>query len=206
VNGPSGLDIVQLPLGAYQANCYLVAREGGAEAVVIDPGDTPELVADHLDRRGWTAAGVLVTHGHIDHLGGVAAVARDAGVDVWMPAGEADLLREHQHAPHAPEHLLEGGETVTLAGIEFAVTLVPGHSPASVAYHTDGHLFVGDVLFAGSVGRTDLAGGDMETLLGSIATLMRTYPPETIVLPGHGPVTTLGEERDRNPFLGPLRT
>ena len=156
--------------------------------------------------RGWTAAGVLVTHGHIDHLGGVAAVARESGVDVWMPAEEADLLREHEHAPHAPEHLLEGGETVTLAGIDFAVTLVPGHSPASVAFYADGHLFVGDVLFAGSVGRTDLTGGDMETLLESIATLMRAYPPETIVLPGHGPVTTLGEERDRNPFLGPLRT
>jgi hydroxyacylglutathione hydrolase len=204
VNGPSGLEIVQLPLGSYQANCYLVAREGGSEAAVIDPGDSPELVLAQLAERGWTAAGVLVTHGHIDHLGGVAAVARGAGVDVWMPAGEADLLREHP-APHAPEHLLEGGETVELAGIAFAVTLVPGHSPASVAYYADGHLFVGDVLFAGSVGRTDLAGGDMGTLLRSIDTLIRAYPPETIVLPGHGPVTTLGAEHRSNPFLGPLR-
>jgi hydroxyacylglutathione hydrolase len=205
VNGPTGLEIVQLPLGAYQANCYLVAREGAAEAVVIDPGDTPDRVMGQLEQRGWTAVGVLVTHGHIDHLGGVAAVAREAGVDVWMPAGEADLLREFPGASYAPEHLLDGGETVSLAGIDFAVTLVPGHSPASVAFHADGHLFVGDVLFAGSVGRTDLAGGDMGTLLESIATLMRAYPPETIVLSGHGPVTTLGEERDRNPFLGPLR-
>lgn len=205
MTGPSGLEIVQLPVGAYQANCYLVAREGGSGAVVIDPGDEPDAVQAELARRGWTAAGVLVTHGHIDHIGGVATVARAAGVDVWMPAGEADLLREHPAAPHAPEHLLEGGERVSLAGIEFAVTLVPGHSPASVAFGTDGHLFVGDVLFAGSVGRTDLAGGDMQTLLESIATLLRAYPPETIVLPGHGPVTTLGDERDTNPFLGPLR-
>ncbi|HEX2376383.1 MAG TPA: MBL fold metallo-hydrolase [Gaiellales bacterium] len=205
MTGPSGLEIVQLPVGAYQANCYLVAREGGSGAVVIDPGDEPDAVQAELARRGWTAAGVLVTHGHIDHIGGVATVARAAGVDVWMPAGEADLLREHPAAPHAPKHLLEGGERVSLAGIEFAVTLVPGHSPASVAFGTDGHLFVGDVLFAGSVGRTDLAGGDMQTLLESIATLLRAYPPETIVLPGHGPVTTLGDERDTNPFLGPLR-
>ena len=205
MSGPSGLEIVQLPLGAYRANCYLVAREGGADAAVIDPGDAPDFVLAQLANRGWTAAGVLVTHGHIDHLGGVAAVARDAGVDVWMPAGEADLLRELPGAPHAPEHLLEGGETLEMAGIEFTVTLVPGHSPASVAFGADGHLFVGDVLFAGSIGRTDLAGGDMGTLIESIATLMRAYPPETIVLPGHGPVTTLGEERERNPFLGPLR-
>jgi glyoxylase-like metal-dependent hydrolase (beta-lactamase superfamily II) len=123
-----------------------------------------------------------------------------------MPAAEADLLREFRGAPHSPEHLLDGGETVELAGIEFAVTLVPGHSPASVAYAADGHLFVGDVLFAGSVGRTDLDGGDMGTLLRSIATLIDAYPPETIVLPGHGPVTTLRDERDTNPFLGPLRS
>ncbi len=206
MTGPSGLEIVQLPLGAYQANCYLVAREGGSEAAVIDPGDAPELVLDQLAERGWTAAGVLVTHGHVDHLGGVAAVARDAGVDVWMPAAEADLLRELPGAPHAPEHLLEGGETVALAGISFAVTLVPGHSPASVAYGAEGHLFVGDVLFAGSIGRTDLTGGDMETLLRSIEALMRAHPPETVVLPGHGPVTTLAVERDSNPFLGSLRT
>jgi glyoxylase-like metal-dependent hydrolase (beta-lactamase superfamily II) len=205
VTGPLGLEIVQLPLGAYQANCYLVAWEGGAEAAVIDPGDTPELVLAQLAERGWRAAGILVTHGHIDHLGGVAAVARDAGVEVWMPAGEADLLREFPGAPYSPEHLLEGGETVELAGISFDVTPVPGHSPASVAYGVDGHLFVGDVLFAGSVGRTDLAGGDMQTLLRSIDRLIRAYPPETIVLPGHGPVTTLGAEHGSNPFLGPLR-
>lgn len=205
MSGPPGLEIVQLPLGAYQANCYLVAREGGADAAVIDPGDQPDLVRAQLAGRGWKAAGVLVTHGHVDHLGAVAEVAREAGVEVWMPAAEADLLRELPGASHSPEHLLGGGETVELAGIEFAVTLVPGHSPASVAYGAAGHLFAGDVLFAGSVGRTDLAGGDMQTLLQSIATLMRAYPPETVVLPGHGPVTTLGDERDRNPFLGPLR-
>ena len=205
MNGPTGLEIVQLPLGAYQANCYLVAREGAAEAVVIDPGDTPDRVMGQLEQRGWTAVGVLVTHGHIDHLGGVAAVAREAGVDVWMPAGEADLLREFPGASYAPEHLLDGGETVSLAGIDFAVTLVPGHSPASVAFHADGHLFVGDVLFAGSVGRTDLPGADWETLVDSIRMLSERFPPETMVYPGHGPPTTLGAELERNPFLTQLR-
>jgi hydroxyacylglutathione hydrolase len=201
VSGPSGLEIVQLPLGAYQANCYLVAREGGSEAAVIDPGDQPDLVQSQLDGRGWKAAGVLVTHGHIDHLGGVAAVARDAGVDVWMPAAEADLLREFAGAPHSPEHLLEGGETVGLAGIEFAVTMVPGHSPASVAYGTTGHLFVGDVLFAGSIGRTDLPGGSGEAMTRSLRDVVLPLPDDTLVLPGHGPSTTVARERAANPYL-----
>ena len=155
------LDIVQLPLGAYQTNCYLVAREGASDAVVVDPGDAPETVLAALAERGWTAAAVLVTHGHFDHLGAVKGVAEAAGVEVWMPRDEADELRTLAAAPHEPDHLLDGGETVSAAGIEFDTMSVPGHSSASIAYHADGHLFSGDVLFSGSVGRTDFAGGDM---------------------------------------------
>jgi hydroxyacylglutathione hydrolase len=199
------LDIVQLPLGAYQTNCYLVARKGASDAVVVDPGDDPRTVLSALAERGWTASAVLVTHGHFDHLGAVSGVAEASGIDVWMPRGEADALRTLAVAPHEPDHLLDGGETVSVAGIDFDTTAVPGHSPASIAYHADGHLFSGDVLFAGSVGRTDFAGGDMATLVASIARLMDAYPPDTVVLPGHGPVTTLGRERAQNPFLGVLR-
>jgi glyoxylase-like metal-dependent hydrolase (beta-lactamase superfamily II) len=199
------LDVVQIPLGAYRTNCYLAAREGASEAVVIDPGDEPERVLHQLDARGWRAAAVLVTHGHFDHLGAVSAVAEAAAVDVWMPRGEADDLRSFAGAAHEPDHLLDGGETVVAAGIEFSTMLVPGHSPAPIAYFAEGHLFAGDVLFAGSVGRTDLAGGDMDVLLASIRRLMDAYPPETIVLPGHGPLTTLARERAANPFLEALR-
>jgi glyoxylase-like metal-dependent hydrolase (beta-lactamase superfamily II) len=199
------LDIVQLPLGAYQTNCYLVAREGGSAAVVVDPGDAPDVVLAALAERGWTAAAVLVTHGHFDHLGAVNGVAGAAGVQVWVPRDEADDLRTLAAAPHEPDHLLDGGETVSVAGIEFDTMSVPGHSPASIAYHADGHLFSGDVLFSGSVGRTDFAGGDMATLVASIGRLMDAYPPDTVVLPGHGPASTLGRERAHNPFLGALR-
>jgi hydroxyacylglutathione hydrolase len=199
------LDVIQLPLGAYRANCYLVAREGASEVAVVDPGDAAEAVLALLAERGLTARGVLVTHGHHDHLGAVRGVAESAGVEVWMPRGEADELRGLAAAPYEPEHLLEGGEIVGVAGIEFEVTSVPGHSRASIAYHADGHLFSGDVLFAGSVGRTDFRGGDMPTLLASIRRLMGAYPPDTIVLPGHGPVTTLGAELRVNPFLEELR-
>jgi hydroxyacylglutathione hydrolase len=199
------LDVVQIPLGAYQTNCYLVAREGASEAVVIDPGDDPGTVEGVLADRGWTAVAVLVTHGHFDHLGAVKGVAEASGIEVWMPADEADDLRTLDQGPYEPEHLLEGGETVSVAGIDFDTMLVPGHSPASIAYHADGHLFSGDVLFAGSVGRTDFAGGDADTLVASIGRLIDAYPADTVVLPGHGPVTTLGAERAANPFLGALR-
>jgi glyoxylase-like metal-dependent hydrolase (beta-lactamase superfamily II) len=199
------LDIVQLPLGAYQTNCYLAAREGASDAIVVDPGDSPEVVLAALAERGWTAGAVLVTHGHFDHLGAVHGVAEASGSEVWMPRDEADDLRTLPAAPHEPDHLLDGGETVSVAGIDFETTAVPGHSPASIAFHADGHLFSGDVLFSGSVGRTDFAGGDMATLVASIARLMQAYPPDTVVLPGHGPATTLGRERAQNPFLGVLR-
>jgi glyoxylase-like metal-dependent hydrolase (beta-lactamase superfamily II) len=130
-----------------------------------------------------------------------------------MPEGERVLLeRPGELAPvgvrypaHVPEVTLEGGETVEVAGISFEALAVPGHSPAHLAYYADGCLFSGDVLFAGSVGRTDLPGADWETLLASIRTLVDTFPADTVVYPGHGPVTTLGDELARNPFLGELR-
>ena len=107
--------------------------------------------------------------------------------------------------PYIPDVVLQGGETLELAGLSFTVISVPGHSPAHLAYHADGCLFSGDVLFAGSVGRTDLPGADWDTLVASIRVLMDGYPPETRVFPGHGPETTLGAELARNPFLAELR-
>jgi hydroxyacylglutathione hydrolase len=199
------LDVVQIPLGLYGTNCYLVARGGAKEAVVIDPGDDSGTVLNVLADRGWTPTAVLVTHGHSDHLGAVRGVAEASGIEVWIPRDEADDLRALDPGAYEPNHLLDGGETVSVAGIDFDTMLVPGHSPASIAYHADGHLFSGDVLFAGSVGRTDLAGGDTDTLVASIRRLMDAYPADTIVLPGHGPATTLLAERAANPFLGALR-
>jgi glyoxylase-like metal-dependent hydrolase (beta-lactamase superfamily II) len=199
------VDVVALPLGDYQTNCYLVAAPGGSEAVVVDPGDQPDAVVEVLGDNGWDAAGILVTHGHSDHLGAIAGVAGATGAEVWMPRGEADELRTFAGAPYEPEHLVDGGETIELAGLEFRVLAVPGHSPAAVAYATDGIVFIGDLLFAGSVGRTDLQGSDHATLLASIAAVMNALPGETVVAPGHGPATTLGRERLTNPFLETLR-
>jgi glyoxylase-like metal-dependent hydrolase (beta-lactamase superfamily II) len=130
-----------------------------------------------------------------------------------MPEGERDLLERYGDfapvgmpgRPYTPDHLLRGDETLDVAGLSFECVAIPGHSPAHVGYYTGGHLFSGDLLFAGSVGRVDLPGADWETLLASVRTLAGRYPPETIVYPGHGPQTTLGAELERNPFLAELR-
>lgn len=204
----------QLPLGPIGTNCYVV-RSGPdtEEAVVVDPsGDSTELRLE-LARSGARCAAILVTHGHWDHLLGVAGLAEGTGASVHMAEGERALLESPAGftpagislRPHTPDVLLQGGESIEAAGLVFDVLAVPGHSPAHLAYYCDGCLFSGDVLFAGSVGRVDLPGGDWDTLLSSIRSLVDAYPPETVVYPGHGPATTLGDELSRNPFLGELR-
>jgi hydroxyacylglutathione hydrolase len=205
--------VEQLSLGPLGTNCYVVrAGSDTAEAVVVDPSGDATEVRLLLAQRGASCAAILVTHGHWDHLLGVADLAEGTGAPVYMAEGERELLERAAFAPaelamrpYTPDVLLEGGESVEVGGITFDVVSVPGHSPAHLAYHADGCLFSGDVLFAGSVGRTDLPGGDWETLLGSIRSLVDAYPPETVVYSGHGPATTLGAELERNPFLAELR-
>ncbi len=206
--------VEQVPLGPIGTNCYVVRAEPSAsEAVVVDPsGDAAELRL-LLARLGAQCAGILVTHGHWDHLVGVADLAEGTGAQVYMAEGERTLLEDPNRftppgltlRPYTPDVLLTGGETIELAGMTFDVLSVPGHSPAHLAFHADGCLFSGDVLFAGSVGRVDLPGADWDTLVDSIRRLVDRYPPETIVYPGHGPSTTLGAELERNPFLQELR-
>ncbi|HZT92591.1 MAG TPA: MBL fold metallo-hydrolase [Gaiellaceae bacterium] len=199
-------------MGPYQSNCYVVRSERGAtEAVVVDPGDDPTSLRLELARIGARTAGILVTHTDVDHIGGVAALADGTGAEVWAPAREADALRNGETrsgmrvAPHDPAHTVEGGDEILVGGIAFEVLDVPGHSAGHVAFLHDGRLFAGDLLFAGSVGRVDLPGGDWDTFLASVRMLAERLPPETIVYPGHGPATTLGRELESNPFLRELR-
>ena len=199
-------------MGPFQSNCYVVRAERGApEAVVVDPGDDPTELRLELARMGTTAAGILVTHTDVDHIGGVAALAAGTGAEVWAPIGEVEDLRSGTPrggfpvGPHDPAHTVTGGDEISVAGISFDVLDVPGHSRGHVAFHHDGELFVGDLLFAGSVGRVDLAGGDWDALLDSVRSLLERFSPETIVYPGHGPATTLGHELRSNPFLADLR-
>jgi glyoxylase-like metal-dependent hydrolase (beta-lactamase superfamily II) len=209
------LAVDRYELGPIQTNCYVVRVDRNApEAAVVDPGGDASALRLELARLKTSCAGILITHGHFDHLGGVADLAEGTGAPVYMPEGERALLeqfREHAPAafagrPYTPDHLLEGGETVGVAGIDFEVVAIPGHSPAHIAYYADGCLFSGDLLFADSVGRVDIPGGDWDTLLASVRALADRYDGDTIVYPGHGRQTTLGRELDRNPFLAELRT
>lgn len=208
------LVVEQLELGPLGTNCYLVrADRSSPEAVVVDPSGSAAEIRLRLAQLGARCAAILVTHGHWDHLLGVADLAEGTGAAVTMPEGERVLLENASGFTPAgiairswtPEHTVDGGETLDVGGIAFEVLAVPGHSPAHVAYAADGCLFSGDLLFAGSVGRTDLPGGDWEILLDSVRTLSERFPPDTVVYPGHGPATTLGAELTGNPFLADLR-
>lgn len=207
------LRIEQLPLGPIGTNAYVLVQDGASEALVVDPAADAHKIAAALADAGASCAAILLTHGHWDHLCAVGDLAEATGAPVYMAEAERDLLESlADHVPPGvdgrswtPNVLLQGGETLQLAGIELEVFSVPGHSPAHIAYAAPGHVFSGDVLFAGSVGRTDLPGANWDTLLASIRRLLDSLPLDTVVHSGHGPATTLANELATNPFLGDLR-
>ena len=211
------IDARMFTVGPVAENCFVVRRKGSDAAVVVDPGDEPEQLIEALDQVGVASVeAILVTHTHFDHIGAVAPVAAATGAPVWCPELEVPVLANIMDFVPWPgfgpfesydaDHTVKGGETLELAGMTIDVIFTPGHSPGHVTYAIRGEdaLFSGDVLFQGSVGRVDLPGGDWPTLLRSIETLLDGHPDETSVYPGHGPVTTLGRERETNPFLREL--
>jgi glyoxylase-like metal-dependent hydrolase (beta-lactamase superfamily II) len=202
-------------LGQIGTNCYVVRRErGAAEAVVVDPGDAAAQLRLELATMRASCAGILVTHSHWDHIGGVADLAEATGAPVSMSALEAPVLESPDEwygsygirvRAWTPEVRLEGGEEFELGGLAWRTLFVPGHSPGHLAFVVEDAVFSGDVLFSGGVGRVDLPGGDWDTLLASVRALADELPPETTVYSGHGPATTLGHELATNPFLAELR-
>ncbi len=205
--------IVQtLALGPVQTNCYLVGAEPSREAVVIDPGWDANAILAEARAADLTIKAILLTHGHFDHIGALAdmkealkvpVIAHAREVDLLDAKGGANLFGFRIRAVPQPDRLVEPGETVEIGTLKFEVRHVPGHTAGHVAFveHQNRAAFVGDVLFAGSIGRTDLPGGDYDTLMASIINPLLTLPDDFKVYPGHGPPTTIGVERRTNPFL-----
>lgn len=211
----SAPDVRAFTVGPVQENSYIVRADSqSSRAVIVDPGEEAERLLAAAEALGVEIEAILITHCHFDHIGAVAPIAQVTGAPVYCPAIERPVLADVMSwvppgfgpfESHEAEHTVGGGERLSLAGMDFDVIFTPGHSPGHVTYAVPGALLCGDVLFQGSVGRVDLPGGDWATLERSIESLLRAYPPETAVYPGHMGVTTLGRERDTNPFLSELR-
>ena len=211
------MDVRGYTVGPVQENCFIAKQDDGTTGIVVDPGEEPERLLDAIKDMGIeTVEAILLTHCHFDHVGAVKPLHDATGAPVYCPKAEVPMVQDIMrfvpwpgfgpYEGHDPEHVIEGGETLNLAGFEIDVIFTPGHSPGHVTYAIEAEqvLFSGDVLFQGSVGRTDLPGGDWPTLARSIAGLLERYPDDTTVLPGHMGVTTLGRERATNPFLAEL--
>jgi hydroxyacylglutathione hydrolase len=219
--------VTGFPAGGFAANCYVIAPAPGEECLIVDPGqDAVDGIDDILAEYRLKPVAVLLTHGHIDHVWSVAPVCGAKDIPAYIHPADRALLSDPARGfalgagqelfggltLSEPDDVLEltGGMTLTLAGVDLVVDHAPGHTPGSVTFRhpgqeaTAGTMFSGDLLFAGSIGRTDLPGGDYNTILASLARVCLPLPDETIVLSGHGPATTIGAERGSNPFLAGL--
>ncbi len=205
--------IESFPVGFLQCNCTILGSEQTREAIVIDPGDEIDVVLARLKKNNLTAKYIIATHAHIDHVGGFKALKDATGAPVYLHRGDvflyealpmqAKLLGIIEPPATEIDAYLEQGDELGTGELKLEVLHTPGHTPGSICFHTpdNSRLYAGDTLFLGSIGRTDLWGGNYEQIIHSLKTRIVTLPDETIVVPGHGPNTTIGRERRLNPFL-----
>lgn len=207
----SEVEVVCLPNGQMAENCYLLADRATRQAVMIDPGEEARLFLAELDTRAWTLSAIWLTHAHLDHAMGVGEVKAATGAPVYLHPLDRTLYDslpqqgewfglQVQPQP-APDHEFSEGQRLMVGAAEFTVRHTPGHSPGSVSFVAPGLVLGGDVLFSGSIGRSDLPGGNGADLIQSIQSVFLTLPDSTLVYSGHGPETTIGVERMTNPFL-----
>jgi len=204
--------VERFQVGPLENNLYLLTTPGGHDAIVVDPSIESEDVLRQIEARGLRIQRILLTHAHIDHILMVKPFHDRTGAPIWLNAedrflydrglDQADQMGMIWPGTAPIAHWITDGEEVGIPGIAVRAVRTPGHSPGSVTFVTEEGLIAGDVLFRGSVGRTDLPGGDWATLVKSIRELVFAHPPETVVFPGHGPVTTVGDEMKTNPFVG----
>lgn len=200
-----------LPVGPLQVNCYLAACAESGEAVAIDPGDEPSLILERIEREGLALKQILLTHCHADHVGGVKGLVEACPAPVKMHRSDRAMLDsavEHGRlfgleieAPPPPDGYLEEGDVVRFGDESLKVLHTPGHSPGGICFLGPSEIFVGDTLFAGSIGRFDFPGGSYEALLQGISDKILILAENVVVYPGHGPATTVGHEKRTNPFF-----
>jgi glyoxylase-like metal-dependent hydrolase (beta-lactamase superfamily II) len=199
-------------VGAFQENCWVIGNRRTGEAVCVDPGDEPGEILAMAREMGVRIKLIANSHGHIDHVLGVAGIREATGARFLLHPGDADLVRTTSESakrwmgaeipnPPPPDQVLADGDDIDVDGLKLTVIHTPGHTPGSVCFYVNGVLFAGDTLFAGSIGRTDLPGGDYDQEMGSIVERLLALPDDTIVLPGHMDQTTVGQERQRNPYV-----
>lgn len=202
--------VTQITVGAFQENCYLVEDPKTNAVAIVDPGSEPERIVEAVEQSGGRVEAIWITHAHVDHIGAIAPLKRKYDVPVWLhPLDEplyrvggrqAQLYGIPYEEPPAPDRRFAEGEKIKLGALELDVIHVPGHAPGHVVIYGHGNALVGDCLFAGSIGRTDLPFSNPSQLEASLKRIA-SLPPETVVHPGHGDSTTIGEERLSNPFL-----
>ncbi|MDD2372903.1 MAG: MBL fold metallo-hydrolase [Syntrophomonadaceae bacterium] len=201
-----------LEIGSIGVNCYIIGCEETKEAAVIDPGGNPQAIKKLLDEEGLTAIYIINTHGHIDHIGGNRELKELTGAKIIIHQKDAKMLTNavanfsflmgSKVTSPAADQFIKEGDTIKIGNtVELEVLEVPGHSPGSVALKIDNIIFAGDALFYGSIGRTDFPGGSYNELISNIKQKLLCYDDDTVVYPGHGPATSIGFERQNNPFL-----
>jgi len=205
------MEIKTLTVGMFETNCYLVHDRTSGAGAIIDPGDEADRIIAETMRSGFAPRAVLLTHGHVDHIGAVSEIMSRFGIPLYAGKGEEPLLSSSQANLSAQmgfpvtcppcDRLLDDGDTVSFGNLTFTVLRTPGHSPGGVCYMVGRTLFCGDTLFCGSIGRTDFPGCSHQRLIDAITEKLLTLPDDTICYPGHGPTTTIGRERRDNPFL-----
>ena len=204
------MNIEKLELGPFASNCYIVGAESNKQGIIIDPGAEADKILETVEGLGLEVKLIVLTHAHIDHIGALKEVKEATGAEVAIHADDVESLQRRPSRamfgfsyppPPPPDRLLKGGDSIDIGGLHFLVLHTPGHSPGGICLLGEGVVFSGDTLFNFGIGRFDMHGGSGSQLMNSIHTKLMVLPDNTIVYPGHGPKTTIGTERQGNPFL-----